>query len=69
MKALKILFFYLTVFMGTFFIFSAIGLLWCDSYSQIIRNPNWFMMYTIFLGWWIALMATHEVYEDLYEVL
>lgn len=69
MKAIKILLMYFLVFMGTFFLLSTIGLLWCDTYTEIIRNPNWFVGYTLLLGWWIALLATHEVYEDLYEVL
>lgn len=47
--------------MGFFFLLSAIGLLWCDSYVEIIRNPNWFMFYTILLGWWLAMIPTIEL--------
>jgi hypothetical protein len=69
MKMLAILLTYLAVHITLFFILSAIGLLWCDTYTEIIKNPNWFVAYTILIGWWTALLVTHEVYEDLYDVI
>ncbi len=58
---------YAVIFMSVFFLLSAIGLLWCDSYRAIISDPNWFMMYTILIGWWVALIPTHELYEEVYN--
>jgi hypothetical protein len=69
MKALAIFGFFILVHFSFFFILSAIGLLWCDTYTEIIRAPQWFMMYTMFIGIWASLFATREVYEDMYDVL
>ncbi len=63
MKTLLVILFFLGVFMGMFFVLSAIGLLWCNTYAEIVKNPNWFMMYSLFLGWWIAAFPTHELSE------
>ena len=67
MKSLLLMIAFTAIFMGAFFIMSAIGLLWCDNYHDIVGNPNWFMMYTLFFGWWIAAIPTHELYEEVYN--
>ena len=67
MKALIIIGFFLLVFFGTFFILSLAGLLWVDTYSEIIRDRTWFMIYTLFIGTWVGLVSTHEVYEDMFD--
>jgi hypothetical protein len=41
--------------------FSLVGLLW-GSYLIIIKDPAWFLTYTIFLGWWMALFPAIEYY-------
>ena len=58
---------YAGIFMGVFFLLSSIGLLWCDNYHTIISDPNWFMMYTILIGWWVAMIPVHELYEQVYN--
>lgn len=67
MKTLIIIGFFLLVFFTTFFVLSLVGLLWCQTYTEIIRNPTWFMMYTLFIGTWVGLISTHEVYEDMFN--
>jgi hypothetical protein len=62
MKSLIILFIYTATFMGVFFLFSLIGLLWNDSYYDIVSDGTWFMMYSMFFGWWIAMFPTREYY-------
>jgi len=61
MKTLFLILFFTGVFMGFFFLMSSIALLWCDTYAEIIKNPNWFMMYTLFFGWWLAMIPTIEM--------
>lgn len=58
---------YTLIFMGFFFMLSCVGLLWFDTYHEIISNEGWFMMYTIFIGWWVALVPVHELYEQVYN--
>ena len=69
MKALKIITVFLLVHFSLFFVLSTIGLLWCDSYTEIIRNPNWFMIYTLFIGTWVALIVCLEIWNDLFETI
>jgi len=61
MKTLLAILFFLGVFMGMFFLLSLIGLLWVDSYKTIISDNGWFMAYTLFIGWWIAMIPTIEI--------
>lgn len=55
------------VFLGTFlflfFLLSIIGLLWVDSYREVIKNGNWFFLYTLFIGSWIPVFPTIEYYD------
>ena len=64
MKALALILIYVAVFMGVFFILSTIGLLWVDSYHQIISNMNWFMLYTLFVGWWVSMLVVVDLDES-----
>jgi len=70
MKSLIIILIYTTTFMGMFFLMSLVGLLWNDSYYAVISDHGWFMAYTIFFGWWIAIFPTREYYmhnQDYFE--
>jgi len=53
---------YTATFMGMFLILSSIGMLWSDSYRDILADHTWFMGYTMFFGWWLALFPTREYY-------
>jgi hypothetical protein len=64
MRSLLVILIYTGSFMGFFFLFSTIGLLWCDTYTQVVANPNWFMFYTMFLGWWLAMFPAREYYKE-----
>jgi hypothetical protein len=63
MRSLLVILVYTGSFMGFFFLFSIIGLLWIDSYPAIIGNACWFVLYTIFLGWWLAAFPAKEFYK------
>lgn len=62
MKTLTMMLIYLGTFMLMFLILSCIGMLW-EPYREVISNPNWFIVYTIFLGWWLAMFPTMEYYN------
>jgi hypothetical protein len=61
------------VFIIAFFLFylglSATGCLFRDqnlnhfTYSACVGNITWFMMYTLFIGWWLAGIPATEYYE------
>jgi hypothetical protein len=63
MKSIFLMLIYTATFMTMFFLLSAIALLWCDNYHDIVANPNWFMVYSIFIGWWVAMFPTTEYYN------
>jgi len=70
MKSLIIIFIYTFTFMGVFFLMSLIGLLWNDSYYTVVSDHTWFMLYSMFFGWWIAMFPAREYYmhhQDYFE--
>ena len=62
MKSFIVFLIYVSTWMLGFLTMSLIGLLWADSYRQIISNPNWFMMYSLFIGWWLSILPAREYY-------
>jgi hypothetical protein len=52
-------------FFGMYFILSAFGLAFGQQYNECINSLDWFIMYSLFLGWWIAGIFAHDVYLDL----
>jgi succinate-acetate transporter protein len=62
MKAITCIMIFLFYFMFFYFLLSAIGLLWSDSYVNCIRSGGWFAVYSIFIGWWLAMFPTREFY-------
>jgi H+/Cl- antiporter ClcA len=71
MKTTKsILVFAVTYIIGYLFL-SALGCMFFDAdgnhnhYSDILGNKSWFIIYSLFIGVWIALTASHEYYESL----
>lgn len=69
MKSIIMMLIYLFTFIGGYLLISCIGLLFYDenlshySYSFIIGDSGWFCIYTLFLGWWIALLPTLEYHQ------
>lgn len=62
MKSLLAIIIYATTFLGFFFLTSILGLLWIPTYLQVIKSPEWFLIYTLTLGWWVALFPLREYY-------
>jgi hypothetical protein len=61
MKSLIAILIYLGTFMSMFFLFSLIGTLWFN-YTDVISNNGWFMVYSMFFGWWMSIFPTREYY-------
>lgn len=59
----------LATFMTFYFILSGIGCLFLtesnQKYVDVVSNLNWFMLYTLFFGWWITLICNIELYTRL----
>ena len=66
MKTIKLILIYLSTFVMFFLLLSAIGMLW-DSYYNITSDITWFIVYTMFFGWWLALLPTREYYMRNYH--
>jgi hypothetical protein len=62
MKSLLLFFIYVGTWMLGFLTLSLFGLLWADSYHNIISSPNWFMMYSLLVGWWLSILPAREYY-------
>lgn len=70
MKTITLFLIYIGTFMLFYLILSTIGLIFGNSYSEIISNGNWFMGYLLILGWWIPIFPTREYYlvhEDYFD--
>lgn len=61
MKSIILVTTYLLSFILFFFIISSIGLLW-SSPIDVYTSKNWFMIYSMFLGWWLAIFPAREYY-------
>lgn len=57
MKFVTLMTLYAIVFMGYFFLLSTIGLLWIESYKEIISCQDWFYLYSMLIGWWVSWLA------------
>jgi hypothetical protein len=57
---------YVITFIAMYFVLSLFGSIigGCD-YSTVLEERGWFIMYSLFLGWWLALIPANDVYEDL----
>ena len=65
MKNLILILFFLLIFVLFYFIISLFGLFFYLSYSDIIENKEWLIIYTFFFGWWIAAICTDELSDNL----
>jgi hypothetical protein len=61
MKVIIMVTIYLSTFALFFLMLSAFGILW-GSYKDVITSSSWFMCYSLFIGWWLAIFPTREYY-------
>lgn len=65
MKNTATLFTYLITFFGMYFILSAFGMVFGNQYNECLNSSHWFFMYTIFIGWWLAMIPASDVYQSI----
>jgi hypothetical protein len=58
---------YTITFMAMYFVLSLFGCLFFTGnehpdYDQVLGDTQWFIMYTLFLGWWVALIPARDCY-------
>ena len=61
MKSIILISIYIFSYVFFFLLLSTIGLFF-TSYQEIITSQGWFMCYSLFLGWWLAIFPTREYY-------
>ena len=71
MKTSKSVGLFLITFFTMYFVLSAFGSIFyspgeeLNSYTRCVQDPQWFVVYSLFLGWWLALIPAMEYYEQL----
>jgi hypothetical protein len=62
MKSLILLAIYIASFIAIFLITSFPGWLFIGSYKAVIYCTAWQVMYSFFVGWWMAILPAREYY-------
>jgi hypothetical protein len=62
MKSIIAILVYAATFLGFFFLISLVGLLWFPTYKDVITSVEWFIIYTLTLGWWLSFFPLREYY-------
>ena len=60
-----VLFFIL--FIGYYMLFSVTGLLFGINYSECIGCVDWFLIYSLFVGWWIVIISL-DPFNKYYQI-
>ena len=68
MKSLTCILIYIGSFLGLFFLLSLVGIIW-TSYHDVIATESWWMIYSLFIGWWISIFPTREYYLKHIDIL
>lgn len=69
MKTLALLVTYVLSFICMFYIISLMGIIFLP-YTKIITNDGWRIVYTVFFGWWLAILPVRELYiQNKWDVL
>lgn len=62
MKYITLFLIYIFTFFFFFFLLSLLGLIW-QPYLTTIRDGAWWALYSMFLGWWVAIFPAMEYYK------
>lgn len=54
---------YVITFFAMYFAFSMLGMVFGFTYKESLESENWFVMYSLFLGWWIAMIPAMDTWE------
>ena len=61
MKSIMLLVIYFVSYIFFFLLLSTVGMFF-QSYVETITSDGWFIAYTMFLGWWLAIFPAREYY-------
>jgi len=61
MKSFILVSIYITAFVMFFLLLSLVGMFF-NPYTIVIHSQGWFMVYTLFIGWWLASFPAREYY-------
>ncbi len=70
MKSLTLLAIYIASFVIIFLMLSFIGWVFNGNYIEIVRDNTWQIIYTVFIGWWVAIFPAKEYtlkYEEEFD--
>lgn len=69
MKTTKAIVVWFFTFMVVYFVLSALGCLFFSAdgkalhYSQCAGSASWFVMYSLFIGWWLSSIVAMDYYD------
>lgn len=69
MKSIMLLVIYFVSYIFFFLLLSTVGMFF-TSYIETITSDGWFIGYSMFLGWWLAIFPAREYYiknEEYFE--
>lgn len=49
---------------GFYLLTALIGMIWADSWRELIHNDGFNTMYWLFIGWWIPAPACAAYYKE-----
>ena len=62
MKVLFLIAIYIASFITVFLMLSFIGFIFGSNYLYVIHNGPWQALYSVLIGWWIAIFPAREYY-------
>lgn len=69
MKTTKAIVIWFVTFMVAYLVLSSVGCLFLDeggchySYCVCAGNVQWFLIYSLFLGWWLSSIIAMDYYD------
>lgn len=69
MKSIMLIVIYFVSYIFFFLLLSTVGMFFVP-YLEVITSDGWFIGYTMFFGWWLAIFPTREYYvknEEYFE--
>ena len=61
MKAITLIIIFFASFVGLYLLFSTLGMLFDQSYHEVVSSGQWITMYSLFLGW-LSFLPCREYY-------
>lgn len=62
MKVLILIAIYIASFIGVFMMLSFIGFIFGYNYLNVLHSDGWQCLYSILIGWWVAIFPAREYY-------